>query len=113
MARTMKAERWPNKSGWTVKVAHGEAEVWDHVSRLAVRAPIAPRREWVESPLRGRPRWVEVDRQRICFVPLGTDPVEAVRLCLRDGLAVDVSGGDGERFAVPTLSPEPALLASP
>lgn len=64
----MRVKRWPNGLGYDV----GSATVMDGVRCLVVCVPVGPR---VGPDLR------EVKRVKLCRVPTGTDPLEAVRLC--------------------------------
>lgn len=99
------ATRWPNRLGWDVRVEHGEAEVRNLGPRLRAFVPVAPRREWFER----KRKWLYIPRYKVCDVPPGTDPLEAVRLCLKDGLLCEE--GYPIEGTVPLLTPEPALFA--
>lgn len=104
----MKATIWPNNLGWTIKTRHGEAYGYDIMRNLRVVIPIAPKREWIEHPYKGSPRWSVTERGKVCDVPRETDPGEAVRMCLRGGMTFEMgSYGDDD---VPVLRPEPSLI---
>lgn len=94
----MNARKWPNGLGWTIRTRHGDAEVCDRVTRLLVSVPVAPARETI-----GR-KSVTVPRCRVCEVPLGTDPVVAVRACQTGGLLIRDDGTPGPA-AVSMLTP--------
>jgi hypothetical protein len=109
-----KVTPWPNGIGWDVRTSRGDAVVADVVRRLSVSIPMPPRREPVDDPRPGKPAWVEVERRRLAYVPLGTDPVEAVRLCREHGRTFDL---DELRFdpdhqgRIPEVAPAPEAEA--
>jgi hypothetical protein len=84
-----KPRQWPNGLGWNVKTRHGQATVINCVSMFRAYLPISPRREWLAEPLSGVPRWIEVGRHKVCDVPPGTDPIEALTLCREHGVTRD------------------------
>jgi len=75
----MKATAWTNGLGWDIKVKHGTAEVRDQVKRLRCFVPIAPLVE-------GRRI---IDQHKRMDFPLGTDPVEAVKTTMANGVVFE------------------------
>ncbi len=88
----MQAQQWPNGLGWSVRVCYGLAEVEEAGRAYVVTVPVAPT---FTQPFEGSTRTVRVNRFRVCRVPAGTDPVEAVRLCVVAG-ALRLSDGSAE-----------------
>ncbi len=104
MSKVLIAERWPNKLGWNV----GNADVRDIVRALRVNVPIPSRKEWRQYPLTGYPRYVYIERYKVCDVPLGTDPVIAVKLCSDHGLICEI--GQPICDEIPFVRNDQALL---
>jgi hypothetical protein len=98
------ARQWSNRLGWSIATPEGDAEVFDIVRALKVIVPMAPAKEWCESPISGPARFVYRNRERVCLVPLGTDPIEAVRRCLAGGV-VQIEYVSGPN--VPMIEGEP------
>ena len=67
-------------------------------------------REWLANPLSGQPRWISVGRYKVCKVPLGTDPIEAVKLCRKHGLICDVIGVHPSEHEIPMVIPSAVLV---
>lgn len=73
-------QEWPNGIGWDV----GRAEIRDRVTHLRVFVPIASERGRWSNKLR---QYVQLERHKVCDVPLGTNPLRAVELCRAFGIA--------------------------
>lgn len=74
-----------NGVSWQVQTNKGLAVVWDRVKTLGVSTPASSRKEY--APHLGRD--IVIFRRRVCDVPLGTSPEEAVLHCCRYGELID------------------------